>query len=90
MVFLGFIVGPIYDAGFFRYLLSGGSFLIILGTVLQSLCKHYWQYLLAQGLLIGLGTGCLAILCVAITSLWFTTRLPLANGLAACGSGLGG
>ena len=90
MVFSGFIVGPIYDAGFFRHLLSAGSFLIVLGTILQSLCKQYWHFLLAQGLMIGLGTGCLAILCVAITSLWFTTKLPLANGLAACGSGLGG
>ncbi|CAM1507718.1 Fc.00g045660.m01.CDS01 [Cosmosporella sp. VM-42] len=90
MVFLGFIVGPIYDAGHFRYLLSVGSFLIIIGTVLQSLCTRYWQYLLAQGSMIGIGAGCLSILSVAITSQWFTTQLPLANGFAASGSGLGG
>ena len=90
MVFSGFIVGPIYDSGYFRHLLGVGSVFIVVGTVLQSICTRYWQYLLTQGLVIGIGTGCLSILSVAIPSLWFTNKLPLANGLAACGSGLGG
>ncbi|KAF5977942.1 riboflavin transporter MCH5 [Fusarium coicis] len=90
MVFSGFIVGPIYDSGYFRHLLVVGSSFVVIGTVLQSLSQKYWQYLLTQGLMIGIGAGCLSILSVAITSLWFTTKLPLVNGLAACGSGLGG
>ncbi|KAM0243074.1 hypothetical protein ACHAP5_006955 [Fusarium lateritium] len=90
MVFSGFIIGPIYDSGYFRHLLAVGSGFIVVGTVLQSLSRKYWQYLLTQGLMIGIGTGCLSILSVAITSLWFTKKLPLVNGLAACGSGLGG
>ncbi|GKU06002.1 unnamed protein product [Fusarium langsethiae] len=90
MVFSGFIVGPIYDSGYFRHLLAVGSSFIVIGTILQSLSTKYWQYLLTQGLMLGIGAGCLSILSVAITSLWFTTRLPLVNGLAACGSGLGG
>lgn len=90
MVFLGFVAGPLYDLGYFRHLLTTGSFLIVVGTLLQSFCTRFWQLLLAQGILIGVGAGCLAILSVAITSLWFTTKLPLANGIAASGSGLGG
>lgn len=90
MVFLGFIVGPIYDAGHFRALLTTGSLLLVLGAVLQSLCTQYWQFILTQGVMVGIGMGCLSILSVAITSLWFTTKLPLANGIAASGSGLGG
>ncbi|CAG1977287.1 unnamed protein product [Fusarium graminearum] len=90
MVFSGFIVGPVYDSGYFRHLLAVGSSFIVIGTVLQSLSTKYWQYLLTQGLMIGIGAGCLSILSVAVTSLWFTTRLALVNGLAACGSGLGG
>ncbi|KAK7423360.1 hypothetical protein QQX98_001151 [Neonectria punicea] len=90
MVFLGFIVGPIYDAGYFRQLLAVGSLLIVIGTVLQSLCHNLWQFVLTQGVLVGMGAGCLSILSVAITSLWFTTKLPLANGIAASGSGFGG
>ncbi|KAI0903025.1 FAD binding domain-containing protein [Ustulina deusta] len=90
MVFLGFVTGPIYDAGYFRYLLTTGSFFVILGTLSQSFCTQYWQLLLAQGVAIGIGCGCFIILSVAIPSFWFSKKLPLANGIAASGSGVGG
>ncbi|GAP91334.1 putative FAD monooxygenase [Rosellinia necatrix] len=90
MVFLGFVTGPIYDAGYFRYLLTAGSFFVTLGTLSQSFCTQYWQLLLAQGVAVGIGCGCFIILSVAIPSMWFTTKLPLANGIAASGSGVGG
>ncbi|KAI1841010.1 hypothetical protein JX265_012887 [Neoarthrinium moseri] len=90
LVFLGFLAGPIYDAGYCRHLLFFGSLLIVVGTICQSFCTELWQLLLAQGLCIGVGCGCLAILSVAIPSLWFAKKLPLANGIAATGSGLGG
>ncbi|CAH0040467.1 unnamed protein product [Clonostachys solani] len=90
MVFLGLVTGPIYDAGYFHHLLGIGSVLIVVGTVVQSFCTQLWHYMLAQGVVIGLGAGCLILLSVATTSMWFTTKLPLANGIAASGSGLGG
>ncbi|KAI0169581.1 major facilitator superfamily domain-containing protein [Hypoxylon sp. FL1284] len=90
LVFLGFLAGPLYDAGYARHLLSVGSVLIVVGAVCQSFCSSLWQLLLAQGLCIGIGCGALAVLSVAIPSLWFTTRLPIANGVAGIGSGLGG
>lgn len=90
MVFLGLVAGPIYDAGYFRHLLALGSLLVVTGTLLQSFCVEFWQYILTQGVLVGVGAGCLSLLSVAVPSLWFTTRLPLANGFAAAGSGLGG
>jgi MFS family permease len=90
LVFLGFLVGPIYDIGYFRHLLAVGSGLIAIGTITQSFCTEFWQLLLAQGLCFGIGAGCLSVLSVAIPSLWFTTKLPLANGVATAGSGVGG
>ncbi|TEA19663.1 Aspyridones efflux protein apdF [Colletotrichum sidae] len=90
MVFLGFIIGPIYDLGYSRYLLIVGSLLVLVGLILQAFCRNLWQFLLCQGLIIGLGTGCLSTLGVALPSQWFSTRLPLANGIAANGSGVGG
>ncbi|KKA28492.1 hypothetical protein TD95_003222 [Thielaviopsis punctulata] len=89
-VFLGFIAGPIYDLGYATHLLYGGSFLVITGTVTQSLCKNLWQLLITQGVCIGVGAGCLSVLPVAIPSMWFSRRLPIANGIAATGSGVGG
>lgn len=90
MVFLGFIIGPIYDLGYSRYLLMVGSILVLVGLILQAFCQNLWQFLLCQGLIIGLGTGCLSTLGVALPSQWFSTRLALANGIAANGSGVGG
>jgi MFS family permease len=90
MVFLGLVTGPIYDAGYFRHLLTAGSVLVVVGTLLQSFCVSYWQLLLAQGLAVGLGAGCLCLLGVVVPSLWFTRRLPVANAIAASGSGIGG
>lgn len=90
MAFLGLFSGPIYDAGYFRYLLAIGSILIVIGTLLQSFCVSYWQFLVTQGFAVGLGAGCLCLLSVVVPSMWFSKTLPLANGFAACGSGVGG
>jgi MFS family permease len=55
-----------------------------------SVCSTYWQVLLAQGLCIGIGMGCLFIPSVAILSTYFSTRIGLAIGIAASGSSFGG
>lgn len=90
MVFLGLFSGPLFDKGHFRLLLGIGSLLIVLGTIVQGFCVEYWQLLLSQGVCIGLGMGCLAVPSVAVASSWFTTKLPLANGIVVSASGFGG
>lgn len=90
MVFLGFVVGPLYDLGYSRHLLAVGSVLVIVATVMQAFCVNLWELLLCQGLLFGIGAGCLSTLGVALPSQWFSSRLALANGFATNGSGVGG
>ncbi|RBQ70486.1 hypothetical protein VDGD_09873 [Verticillium dahliae] len=90
MVFLGFVAGPVYDLGYSRQQLWLGSLLIVLGTVAQSFSTKLWQLLLSQGVVIGIGLGILAVLGVALPSLWFDRNLPLANGVNASGGGVGG
>lgn len=90
MVFLGCFAGPIFDLGYARQLLWAGSLLIVAGTVAQSFSRTLWQLLLSQGLCVGAGMGSLAVLGVAVLSPWFSTRLPVAFGVAAAGSGVGG
>ncbi len=90
LMFIGFFAGPIFDAGYFRHLLIGGSVLLTVGTILQSFCTQFWQFLVVEGLVIGVGCGCLCILSITITAPWFSTKLPIANAIAACGSGAGG
>lgn len=64
--------------------------MIPFGFMMTSLCKEYWQVILAQAFCIGLGNGMLFIPSVAILPQYFTTRKALANGLAASGSSVGG
>lgn len=90
MVFLGLLAGPIFDRGYFKRLLRVGSLLIVLGIVTQGLSTQYWQLILSQGVCVGVGMGCLAVPSLAVPSGWFTTKLPLANGVIVSASGFGG
>lgn len=90
IMFLGVLTGPIYDAGFMLPLLYTGSFLVVFGHMMLSLCDTFWQVLLAQSLCVGIGAGLLFVPSIAIISTYFTTKLPLAVGIAASGSSVGG
>ncbi|CAI6341403.1 unnamed protein product [Periconia digitata] len=87
---MGVIVGPIYDRGYLRLILSFGAFMVVFGHMMLSLCREYWQVVLAQGLVIGIGAGVLFVPCVALVPQYFSARLGTALGIAASGSALGG
>ncbi|KAL2833572.1 major facilitator superfamily domain-containing protein [Aspergillus pseudoustus] len=90
LLLVGFVTGPIYDRGYLRVLLIVGSLGIVFGTMMLSLCKAYWQVLLAQGFTVGIGAGCLFVPCVSLLPTYFSTKLGAALGLAVSGSSLGG
>ncbi|KIW13186.1 hypothetical protein PV08_08373 [Exophiala spinifera] len=87
---VGAVAGPIYDRGYLRPLLVVGSFLVVFGHMMLSLCNSYWEVILAQGFCIGIGAGCLFVPCVAVLPQWFSSRLGMALGLAVAGSSSGG
>ncbi|RAH66743.1 major facilitator superfamily protein [Aspergillus aculeatinus CBS 121060] len=90
IMFLGVLTGPIYDAGFVIPLLYIGSFLVVFGHMMLSLCHSFWQVLLAQSFCVGIGAGLIFVPSIAILSTYFTTKLPLVIGIAASGSSIGG
>ncbi len=90
LIFVGIFVGPLFDHGYFRSLILIGSFGVVFGMMMTSLCTRYWQILLSQGVIVGLGCGFLFVPAIAIIPYYFSTRKALAQGLAACGSSLGG
>ncbi|SMR51491.1 unnamed protein product [Zymoseptoria tritici ST99CH_3D1] len=90
VLLVGAFIGPIYDRGYLRTLLVTGTFLIVFGHMMLSLCTTYWQCLLAQGFTVGIGGGFLYIPSLAILPGYFSTRIGLAIGVAASGSSLGG
>ncbi|KAK4109807.1 monocarboxylate permease-like protein, mch4 [Canariomyces notabilis] len=86
----GIISGPVYDRGYLRTLLLVGSFMVVFGTMMLSLCTEYWQALLAQAFCVGIGAGLLFVPTVSLIPTWFSTRMGLAVGIASSGSSLGG
>ena len=90
VLFVGVFAGPFYDRGYLRTLLITGSFGVVFGHMMLSLCRTYWQALLAQGFVIGIGAGLLFVPAVAILPTYFSTKIGMAIGLAASGSSMGG
>jgi MFS family permease len=85
----GFLTGPIYDAGYMRELVIFGSVIGVFGMMMTSICKQYWQFILAQGLTVGLGSAGLLLPSVAVMPAYFKTRRALATGIGASGSSIG-
>ena len=90
LMFIGIVAGPLFDAGYFYILVPVGSFMIVFGYMMTSLASEYYQVILAQGICVGIGTGCLFLPSVALMPQYFRKRIGFANGIAATGSGIGG
>lgn len=61
-----------------------------LGQVFAGLSYRIWQLYLSQGILFGLGVGCVFIPAIPILGQWFNKRRALAFGIGTGGSGVGG
>ncbi|KAI0130657.1 MFS general substrate transporter [Daldinia grandis] len=57
---------------------------------IRSLCKEYWQFMLAQGVLMGTVVGFLQFPAMAALSQFFNKKRAAALGIAISGSSLGG
>ncbi|GAM37667.1 hypothetical protein TCE0_024r07773 [Talaromyces pinophilus] len=90
LLFVGALTGPLYDAGYARHLTISGSFFLVFGQMMLSLCKEYWQVLLAQGFCVGIGCGLLCVPSTAILAQYFSTKIATAVGFTAAGSSFGG
>ncbi|KAF2133619.1 MFS general substrate transporter [Dothidotthia symphoricarpi CBS 119687] len=90
LLVVGALTGPLFDRGYLRALIFGGTVLLLIGQMMLSLCHEYWQVLLAQAFCIGIGAGALFTPAVAILSQYFSTRVGMAIGIAASGSSVGG
>lgn len=90
LLMVGSVTGPLFDAGYFRFLLMFGWFMLPFGLMMTSISTEFWHVMLAHGVCVGLGSGSLFIPSVAILPQYFKKRRGLANGMAASGSSIGG
>lgn len=89
LIGVGVFAGPLYDHGYLRTLILVGSVLVVFGMLMTGLCSQYWQLILAQGVVVGLGSGCLFLPSIAVLPQYFEQRRALATGIGSSGSAIG-
>ena len=83
------LTGPLYDLGYLHSLVNVGTFAIVFGMMMTSICHEYWQFVLAQGVVVGFGNGLLFLPSIAIVPQYFSKNKALASGIVAAGSSIG-
>ena len=89
LIGVGIFTGPLFDRGYLRSLIFSGTFALVFGMMITSLCSQYWQFILAQGLVVGLGCGLHFVPSIAPLPMYFSRKKALAQGIGASGSSLG-
>ena len=89
MLTIGVLCGRAIDAGYLRLNLSAGIATTVFGMMMVSICREYWQFVVTQGVISGLGSGATFIPSVTVVGTYFTTRRSLAIGIATTGSSVG-
>lgn len=90
MFFGGFLSGTLFDALGPRLLLIIGSTLEIWGLFMISIAKNYWELLLSNGVLVGLGGSICFYMALNSVSTWFLRKRGVALAITVSGSSLGG
>ncbi|WWC86543.1 uncharacterized protein L201_001420 [Kwoniella dendrophila CBS 6074] len=90
LFFGGIFVGRILDSHGAHILMVPGSVLIVFGLMMTSLCKQYWQLILAQGIVFGIGCSMTFNPSVSLPGQWFSKKRGIATAIAMSGSGIGG
>ncbi|KAJ7763963.1 MFS general substrate transporter [Mycena maculata] len=88
---MAIVSGRLFDHGYFRHTLVGGSAIYLVSLFLLSLAKphHYYQIFLAQGIGMGIGMGLIFLPCVSIAAQYFKRRRGLAVGIILSGAPVG-
>ncbi|KAF4247759.1 hypothetical protein CNMCM8980_006982 [Aspergillus fumigatiaffinis] len=84
------VSGSLFDLHGAKILLIPGSISFVFSIMMTSLCKQYYQVILAQGILGGLSTGFIFTPSLAAIGHYFQKKRGLAMGICAAGSSLGG
>ncbi|KAI3618204.1 monocarboxylate permease-like protein [Moniliophthora roreri] len=88
--FSGGFVGWLFDIYGPKPLMSAGTLCFVVSLMMTSISTQYYQYLLGQGILFGLGVGLIFYPSMASVSTHFVEYRATALGIAAAGSSLGG
>ncbi|EHY54198.1 MFS-type transporter [Exophiala dermatitidis] len=82
--------GRALDAGLFIPTLFIGTVIQVIGIFMTSLCKVFWQLVLAQGICTGLGSGIFFLPAMGLVTTYFQRRRGLAVAIVTTGNSVGG
>lgn len=88
--FVGAFTGRLLDAGLYVPTLIVGGTIQILGIFMMSLSTKYWQLMVTQGIMTGLGGGIFFTPSLSLTGTYFSKKRALALGIATTGNSAGG
>ncbi|WQF89521.1 Putative major facilitator superfamily, MFS transporter superfamily [Colletotrichum destructivum] len=88
--FCGIYVGPIFDKYGSRWLILSGTICVVAAQMLLSISTQFWHFILAFGVLNGIGGSLLFTPSLAAIGHWFHHRRGLATGIATTGGCFGG
>lgn len=88
--FIGALSGRLLDAGFYIPTLIVGVIIQILGIFMMSLSTQYWQLLITQGVMTGLGGGIFFTPSLGLVATYFSKKRAIALGMASTGNAVGG
>ncbi|KDQ19997.1 hypothetical protein BOTBODRAFT_170029 [Botryobasidium botryosum FD-172 SS1] len=88
--FPGLITGRLFDIGYLRLIVGPASVLHVIAVFLIAECKTYWQFVICQGVAIGITSGLIFGPTIAVVSHWFLKKRSRAYGVVAIGSSIGG
>ncbi|KAN0091772.1 MFS general substrate transporter [Hyaloscypha variabilis] len=90
MLFMGPVVGKLYDRYGPRYILLFGSLAHVFGLMMASISHKYYQFLLAQGVVSAIGASAVFTPSLSAVATWFHHKRGLAFGITMSGSSAGG
>ncbi|OMP85916.1 putative transporter MCH4 [Diplodia seriata] len=98
VLILSGVVGRLLDAGYYRYLLGTGTFLVTLGFMMLSISNGNGEWRqgsianieATHGIVAGLGMACFFVSSSQIAATWFHRRKSLAIGIVASGASISG
>ncbi|CEJ61552.1 hypothetical protein PMG11_10083 [Penicillium brasilianum] len=85
----GALGGPLFDR-YGAWVIRPAAVLYIFAIMMTSLCKEYWQFILAQGILMGSAMGLIQFPAMAAVTQYFDKKRAAALGAVVAGSSIGG
>ncbi|KAG8981353.1 hypothetical protein FRB94_011219 [Tulasnella sp. JGI-2019a] len=87
---VSFFSGKLGDRYGYKPFVVVGSILACLGLLFSAFATTLWQYLITQGLLLGLAAGLMFPMVVSYPSMWFKQKRALTSGIVIAFAAVGG